>query len=985
MITSHIRFFQFLFFLIFFSFQIIASPSKPKYISRAYNSSDGLSHNIVSSILQDSRGFLWIGTYRGLDMYDGKNFHNFRMTNGLAADAVRSLFVDEMDRIWVGTELGLNVLENGKVQNQEKYPFLSSLSGKNIQAIHRHSKGKLYIGTTKGLFLVLDEKQPQMHVLIDNQIITTIYSSQGSEEIWVGTEKDGIYRIGSDSIPERIGIKDEVVSIGEEGMGRILISYKKSGVKRYVYEEGEVKDSFSTNHNFLKDYYYICKSPLNQKVYYLSRKGKSYLYEDGHYVDYRIENVNHCFIDREGIIWVGTYGSGLLKYYEKRITSFTKADGLGDGVVRYVYKDRGNRVWLGTQSDAVQFYDGKFKPPFHGKPISQVRTIVEDSYSRVWFGSSAGLVYLNPKKRRILSELKNDAVKEMKVYSLIEHGKFLFVLTSDKEVIHFLAQDLSFQGIVKIEALDNNELVWKLIKDRDGKLYLQSSSHVRQFNEDENNPGFNSLIKQSDVSELSKFQVFLPIKQDYYIFGDDKLVILKDGQKEVITKEKGLPDGQIFSLILDENERLWMGTSRGLVSYFNNHISVYNKYDGLASDFCNFNSIYSDHENIYVGTSEGLSIIKKDMNVKNEVKPKVFFISIKVNDEEPISIEEIRPFRYHQNTIQLTAANLSLLVPERNRYRFFRQYENEEEKESVWDHDGVITYYNLKPGRYKFRVEAENNDGVRSEKSNTIEIIIEEAFWMRWYFLLLSFFLISVSLYGLYRYKVYRIKQENEKLDHLVKQRTRELSEEKEVSEKLLLNILPKNIAERLKGGEETIADSFVNVSVLFADIVGFTKLSQVVSPEELVAKLNDLFRRFDELSLKIGVEKIKTIGDCYMAVAGLPEVKEDHAFLAMKLAVGMLKAIDDFNEHYGVDLSIRIGINSGEVVAGVIGKHKFIYDLWGDAVNTASRMESHGVPGKIHITKSTYEFLRKQYHFISRGELEIKGKGKMETFLWEA
>jgi guanylate cyclase len=207
------------------------------------------------------------------------------------------------------------------------------------------------------------------------------------------------------------------------------------------------------------------------------------------------------------------------------------------------------------------------------------------------------------------------------------------------------------------------------------------------------------------------------------------------------------------------------------------------------------------------------------------------------------------------------------------------------------------------------------------------------------------------------------------------------LQREQERSERLLLNILPAAIADRLKVDPQTIADGFAEVSVLFADIVGFTVLSAKIGPEELVELLNRLFSAFDELADEHGVEKIKTIGDAYMAAAGLPEPRDDHAQALAAMAVGMLEAISQFNAETGHELDVRIGINTGPVVAGVIGRRKFIYDLWGDAVNTASRMESHGEKGRIQVSESTRLALGDAWRFESRGPIQIKGKGAMETF----
>lgn len=204
---------------------------------------------------------------------------------------------------------------------------------------------------------------------------------------------------------------------------------------------------------------------------------------------------------------------------------------------------------------------------------------------------------------------------------------------------------------------------------------------------------------------------------------------------------------------------------------------------------------------------------------------------------------------------------------------------------------------------------------------------------------------------------------------------------EREQSERLLLNILPLPIADRLKAGESTIADGFADVTVLFSDLVGFTAMSAAIPAETLVERLNDVFRAFDALAADLGVEKVKTIGDAYMAVGGLPLPQPDHAERIAEMALGMLRAIGDYNVKADEPLRIRVGINTGPVVAGVIGSTKFVYDLWGDAVNTASRMESTGVPGRIQVSESTHSLLESKYDFEHRGLVKAKGKGELDTY----
>jgi len=208
------------------------------------------------------------------------------------------------------------------------------------------------------------------------------------------------------------------------------------------------------------------------------------------------------------------------------------------------------------------------------------------------------------------------------------------------------------------------------------------------------------------------------------------------------------------------------------------------------------------------------------------------------------------------------------------------------------------------------------------------------------------------------------------------------LRDEKERSEELLLNILPKSIVERLKKSPAIIADGLSNATILFCDIRGFTKLSMEVSPDQLISMLNIVFSEFDHLVSFYGLEKIKTIGDAYMVASGLPLPREDHAEVAACLALDMKQALNHLNQILDYPLDIRIGINSGPVVAGVIGKKKFSYDLWGEAVNTASRMESHGVVGEIQIGETTHELIKDKFQFEDRGVIDIKGRQPMRAYL---
>ena len=233
-----------------------------------------------------------------------------------------------------------------------------------------------------------------------------------------------------------------------------------------------------------------------------------------------------------------------------------------------------------------------------------------------------------------------------------------------------------------------------------------------------------------------------------------------------------------------------------------------------------------------------------------------------------------------------------------------------------------------------------------------------------------------------------RLARENVRLTVELEHKLALIEEHKELllaeqrkSERLLRNILPVSVAEKLKRGERSIAASHPAVTVLFADVVGFSGLATRMEADALVATLNELFSLFDQLAERHGVEKIKTIGDAYMAAAGLPKPRPDHAPAVAAFALDMLEALETRNKVDGGSLRLRIGVHSGPVIAGVIGEKRLIYDLWGDTVNVASRMEAHGVEGRVHVTDSTRALLGKEFELEPRGVVDLKGRGPMTTY----
>ena len=361
---------------------------------------------------------------------------------------------------------------------------------------------------------------------------------------------------------------------------------------------------------------------------------------------------------------------------------------------------------------------------------------------------------------------------------------------------------------------------------------------------------------------------------------------------------------------------------------------------------------------------------------------------------------EVQEYSIDNNTFDYTGKTI-VLAPSTKRFSVkftglsfisseqikFRYKLNGFEKDyTEWSALRTASYTNLKPGTYAFSAQSLNGDEIKSEASDPIVIVKQPYIWqLAWFWALIG--LVIVGIVALVIWLKWRaMKRYQIQLEQKVAERTRDLKIANEKAEKLLLNILPQEVAAELtEHPDRTIAKKFPNATVLFTDIVGFTKMSGGMSADEVVGMLNAMITKFDERAKREGIEKIKTIGDAYMAATGLTEEADNGGALKMvKFAQGLIKDVVDFNAASHIQVQIRLGINTGNLVAGVIGKSKFIYDIWGDTVNVASRMESTGKPMTIHVSEATYEQTKAAVYYGASEDVEVKGKGLMKTYFAE-
>jgi len=298
-------------------------------------------------------------------------------------------------------------------------------------------------------------------------------------------------------------------------------------------------------------------------------------------------------------------------------------------------------------------------------------------------------------------------------------------------------------------------------------------------------------------------------------------------------------------------------------------------------------------------------------------------------------------------------------------------------------------YQHVDPGTYRFRVQVFDVDGRWKEPRQPLVVEVRPAWWQTFWLKMSSALVLVLAGAGAVRSRLRTITERNRQLEAIVEERTRDLRLEQQRSDSLLLNVLPASIAERLKLGEKHIADSYSDASVLFADLVGFTPLTSALSPHEVVRMLNGLFSRFDRAARERGVERIKTIGDGYMAASGIPDAAADHAVRLALFALDMLLIIRDYAAETGYNLHLRVGIHSGEVVAAIVGETRFAYDVWGDAVNVAARMEGLSETDRIHCSAAFVDALGNvsslPIRVVDNGVTDVKGKGNMRTYWIES
>lgn len=903
--------------------------------------------NLILSYNYDTRGYVVNFNKRT------KEFKLNKIITGLIdhnrVENITKMFLDSKNHLWVTTNFRTFCFDiNTFDLIKERCDFIPQ----NILVtdILEDYESNLWFTTTGGGVNQVDFKNRKFYIRINDVTNANSLSYNAllsglidrSNNLWIGTHGMGVDKLSNYSNRfnmVRGGTKNcEIMSVRniyEDVSGNIWISGYHGFM---IYKTANPKlEPYQLNPRL----YYTGSKYTNRKLY-KELQDKSKRLGLNYQIRSSLDNIVYCMISDhkdKNVLWLGLEGNSLLRYY------------INDFVFERIPFDKGEKSIKGSVIFAIQY----------------------DNSGNLWLGTERGVNRFNYEKNEYLFFGNNPADKNSITPGIVkviykDRKGLLWIGTDNGGLNRLNEADLTFTQYSqnsKIEHSISSNSVLSILEDKKGRLWVGT------------NNGLNLMDRES-----GKFTSY--------------------------TTENGLSNNTVYGILEDEEGWLWMSTNKGL-SRFNPETKIFYNYsqkDGLQNDEFNTNAYFKTLSGeLFFGGVNGFNHFFPSEIFKTTFKSNIVFtefsifskpvrVGEKINDKiilkQSINETEEITLNYDENMITIEYALLSFTNPGNIKYKYRMLNLNDN---WITTSDRKVTFTNLAPGEYVFEVIGSSSEGNWSDETATLKIIITPPFWETWWFRTLVFLFIATVIYLLYKRRIRDIQKRQIELEKLVEERTKDLTIEKEKtellynkSEQLLLNILPEPIAERLMKGEQPIADHFDEASVIFIDIADFTKLSSKSTPQKMVNMLNEIFTHFDRIAAKHGLEKIKTIGDCYMAAAGIPVHRADHAEAVALMAVESMETMRNYRSEDGHEIKFRLGLDCGPIVAGVIGKQKFIYDLWGDMVNTASRMEANGIVDRIQCTERFAKKIENKAEelgiiFEERGEIAVKGKGMMKTY----
>ena len=918
----------------------------------------GLPSDVITALAQDKSGNLWVGTGSGgACQYDGATFSVYNTEKGLASNIVRSLAADSRGNIWVGTFGGGVSLINGS--NITSYSLAEGLPGNKVGAINIDRLGKVWIGTNNGL-CSYNGKVFQSYPAVANEVKSICADIDGA--MWfVGAGDINMYNAPAlHFFPNvqkgltRCGVK----AMAEDAQHQLWMGTDGDGLNRY---DGTHIQNYSLPQGLADSF------------------------------------VNCVLVDKKGNIWIGTTLAGIAKINGKSLARFTTAQGLVYDEVNCMAEDAAGNIWIGTENGLSRF-DGKAFQNYgreQGLPDVHIRCLYADAAGHVWVGTRKGLCLIDGASVTLFTTSEGLAGNEVN-YITADVKSNYFIGTNNglscATIDATLKPSQPFSRIVNYSSAnglpDNN--ITQLLLLPDGTLMA----------------GFATKVG------LAAFQPLQPLSEGGRLA---QLQLLNTGNGFPVRGLNANPGPGC--LLLDTAGMVWAGITDPAFGLLQLDTRMYTANKKQARQNIIIDKIKINWQEVcwYLLSPQANtdSAVLEQQVTGTYGKP--------LSDDERdsvrltlagITISGVSPFYtvpqnlilpYTDNNVTIGFNSISASRSGGVAYSYMLAGYDTGWSPAMKQQEA--TFGNIREGDYTFKVRALNADGSWSEPVSYTFTVMPP-----WYRLRVAYGAYLLLLLGgiiiLFRWRTAALKRKQRELERTVEERTAEIVQKNKVveqqkaeivkekelteqafrrSEELLLNILPAEVAEELKQKGVAEARHYDEVTVLFTDFTNFTKAGERMTARELVGELDNCFKAFDNICDKYHIEKIKTVGDAYLAVCGLPGQNTRHA----RNVVMAAREIRDFMAVRKQQLGdrtfgVRIGINSGPVVAGIVGIRKFAYDIWGDTVNTAARMEQNSEGGKINISQSTYDLVKDTITCTYRGEIEAKGKGQLKMYYVE-
>jgi class 3 adenylate cyclase/ligand-binding sensor domain-containing protein/HD superfamily phosphodiesterase len=962
--------------------------------------------NHYNSVTQDDNGFLYIGSQNGIFRFDGSFWNDLKIPGDfILSRTSQDIFGFTRNKFGYlvktrdGTSSFFGINMNGYTLFEE---------GDSINRVLA-SDGTLYVLTRKGLFTWEGDLPEKIDLPFHADEIF-----QSTSGILVYGKHEGIYHYedGQLSVLTEAGdlpvghVSDLLTFNGT----RIMVDGYR-GQARFSDNQG-ITAGFSHLDSLLASGQYSCLIGLSTgHLAWGTRKGGVIITDHNGRVIKHISNKdglssNHVvslFIDGMDHLWVVHPQSLSRVEFPSAFTFFNEGNGL-KGNVNDLVRHKGN-LYAATNHGLYYLVQATDTTGIPGKSYFNRIPDLEEECRQI-IGTTESLYTLTPDGIYRLSDRGLDNIIASRI-NLIHYSARtgLLLAGSDQELLIFHGDSIVYRDSVIMEIYD-------IAESKDGRLWLLSRQQkVYRSGQYFDGPGDLNFVEYSTKKIFGEFDAYvdlIPVEGQIYFSGSEGLFRYhyKKGQfvRDTIFSFPHI-DGifRISHIARDANQNYWVNFH--FPEEGRNETYIAEKQEGGGFELYkmqyrrmhvqHINCLYPDDDQVmWIGSQSG--ILRYDPAFVSPIKPvfhthiiNVIFTEDSVynygfikSDEFAEQHEDKRvviPYARNRIRFLVLSTDFSTEASPMFQYRLIGL----QEKWSDWSENASIEFRGLSRGKYDLLVRSQDIYGSVSE-SDSFSFRIKSPFYISWYAILFYVLLFILIFIAYQKWRAIQHGKEHIRLEEIIEERTEALIKEKEKTENLLANILPKKTADELKSKGKVTSSKFKMVTVLFADIEGFTKIAEQMNPEKLIDELDHFYFQFDSVVEKYNIEKIKTIGDAYMAAGGIPVKNRTNPVEVILAAMEMQYFLKGLKDNMADIWDLRIGIHTGSVIAGVVGQKKFSYDIWGDTVNTASRMESSGKIGKINISASTYQLVKEFFDCEFRGKMPVKYKGDIAMYFVE-